>query len=91
MNQISETEKAEIEAVIHDSIGWALTKDFERLYSIMAQEADFFIFHPDSKSTIHGFEAFKDFDFVGAVVLAPGRRPRAAFWRTPPLFCESCF
>ena len=45
--------------VIHDAIGWALTKDIDRLFSIMAQDDDFFIFHPDSKSTIVGFEAFK--------------------------------
>ncbi len=54
-----ENEKAGIEVVIRDSIGWALTKDIERLFSIMAQEAEFFIFHPDSRSTIQGFEAFK--------------------------------
>ena len=59
MKQSIAQERVEIEAVIRDSIGWALTKDFERLYSIMAQDADFFIFHPDSKSTIHGFETFK--------------------------------
>ena len=58
--EISENEKAEVEKVIHDAIGWALTKDIERLFSIMAQDADFFIFHPDSTSTIMGFEAFKD-------------------------------
>jgi len=59
MNQNIEMDKAEIEAVIRDSIGWALTKDFDRLYSIMAQDTNFFIFHPDSRSTIHGFDAFK--------------------------------
>lgn len=44
---------------IHDAIGWALTKDINRLYAIVAQDDDFFIFHPDSKSTIVGFPAFK--------------------------------
>ena len=58
--EISENEKAEVEKVIHDAIGWALTKDIERLFSIMAQDADFFIFHPDSASTIMDFETFKD-------------------------------
>jgi ketosteroid isomerase-like protein len=53
------SDRAEIEQVIHDSIGWALTKDLDRLFSIMAQDAEFFIFHPDSRSTIVGFEAFK--------------------------------
>ncbi|MBN1666817.1 MAG: nuclear transport factor 2 family protein [Anaerolineales bacterium] len=55
----TESERLEVEKVIHDAIGWALTKDLERLFSIMAQDDDFFIFHPDSKSTIAGFEAFK--------------------------------
>ena len=52
-------DRSEIEQVIHDSIGWALTKDLDRLFSIMAQDGEFFIFHPDSRSTIVGFEAFK--------------------------------
>jgi hypothetical protein len=55
----NEADRFEVEKVIHDSIGWALTKDTDRLFSIMAQDDDFFIFHPDSKSTIVGFEAFK--------------------------------
>ena len=55
----NEANRLEVEKVIHDSIGWALTKDIERLFSIMAQDGDLFIFHPDSKSTIVGFEAFK--------------------------------
>ncbi len=52
---------AAVEKTVHDCIGWALTKDFGRLYSAVAQDEDFFIFHPDSKSTILGFEAFKNF------------------------------
>jgi ketosteroid isomerase-like protein len=55
----TDSEKQEVESVIRDAIGWALTKDIDRLFSIMAQHDDFFIFHPDSKSTIVGFEAFK--------------------------------
>jgi len=54
-----ENERREVEQVIRDAIGWALTKDFDRLYSIMAQDDQFFIFHPDSHSTIVGFDAFK--------------------------------
>jgi hypothetical protein len=57
--KISAGERDEVRKVIHDSIGWALTKDLDRLFSIVAQDEDFFIFHPDSKSTIIGFEAFK--------------------------------
>ncbi len=52
-------EQTEVEKCVHDSIGWALTKDLERLFSITAQDENFFIFHPDSRSTIVGFEAFK--------------------------------
>lgn len=55
----TESERLAVEKVIHDSIGWALTKDLDRLFSIVAQDEHLFIFHPDSKSTIVGFEAFK--------------------------------
>jgi hypothetical protein len=61
---LTETERLDVEKVIHDAIGWALTKDIDRLFSIMAQDDDFFIFHPDSKSTIIGFEAFNATDFA---------------------------
>ena len=56
---VSETERLEVVKIIHDAIGWALTKDINRLFSIVAQDEDFFIYHPDSKSTIVGFDAFK--------------------------------
>jgi ketosteroid isomerase-like protein len=52
-------EKRQIRKVISTSIGWALTKDTELLYGCLAQDEHFFIFHPDSMSTIRGFEAFK--------------------------------
>ncbi len=55
----NETERLEVEKIIGDMIGWALTKDLDRLYSIVARDGDFFIFHPDSKSTIVGFDAFR--------------------------------
>jgi len=54
-------QRAEVENTIHTCIGWALTKDLGKLYASLAQDEDFFIFHPDSKSTIVGFEAFKRF------------------------------
>ncbi len=62
---ITETEKQAVEQAIHDTIGWALTKDFNRLYAAVAQDEDFFIYHPDSKSTIRGFEAFRQFGEAG--------------------------
>ncbi len=57
----SETDRAAVEQTIRACIGWAPTKDLNMLYSAVAQDNDFFIFHPDSKSTIYGFEAFKRF------------------------------
>ena len=58
---LTETEKLEVQQIIKDSIGWALTKDINRLFSIVAQDDEFFIYHPDSQSTIVGFEAFRNF------------------------------
>lgn len=55
-----EKEQIEVEQCIRDSIGWALNKDIDRLFSIMAQDENFFIFHPDSRSTIVGFSAFQE-------------------------------
>jgi hypothetical protein len=57
---ITDEDRIEVDQVINDSIGWAMTKDISRLFSIMAQDEDFFIFHPDSKSTIKGFGVFKN-------------------------------
>lgn len=56
----NEGDETEVQGVINDSIGWALNKDKDRLFEIMAQDADFFIFHPDSKSTICGFKEFRE-------------------------------
>lgn len=53
------TEKEKIEIVINSSIGWALNKDTILLYSIMAKDTNLFIFHPDSASTVIGFDNFK--------------------------------
>jgi len=52
-------DRTEIERTIHTMIGWALTKDTEALFSSVAQDDDFFIYHPDSKSTIRGYAAFR--------------------------------
>lgn len=62
-------EKAAIEQVIRASIGWALDKDITALYDALAQDPDLFVFHPDSASTIVGFEAFKE--MAEAVFLNP--------------------
>lgn len=56
-----ETTKAEITKVIHAHIEWPFPeKDTARLFSTLAQDSSFFIFHPDSKSTIVGFESFRE-------------------------------
>jgi len=52
------SERAVVEQAVRDSIGWALTKDRPLLEGIMAHDADLFIFHPDSKSTVVGWDAF---------------------------------
>ena len=54
-------EEERIREVISASIGWASTKDTDLLYRSLAQDERFFIFHPDSKSTIRGFDAFKQY------------------------------
>jgi ketosteroid isomerase-like protein len=52
------SERATVERTVRDSIGWALTKDRPLLEGIIAHDADLFIFHPDSKSTVVGWNAF---------------------------------
>jgi ketosteroid isomerase-like protein len=54
------SEQAAIEKVIRASIEWAIDKDKDLLFDSVAQDAGFFIFHPDSASTIAGFDAFKN-------------------------------
>jgi ketosteroid isomerase-like protein len=57
-------ERAEIEKTLRDSIGWALHKDRALLESVLAHDSRLFLFQPDSKSTIVGWDQFvKQFDF----------------------------
>jgi ketosteroid isomerase-like protein len=56
---VAEDKKA-ISQVIYNSIGWAMNKDIDLLYSSMAHDSDFFIYHPDNASTIRGFDSFKN-------------------------------
>ncbi|MFO7692165.1 MAG: nuclear transport factor 2 family protein [Vicinamibacterales bacterium] len=57
-------DRAVVEQTVRDSIGWALMKDRALLERIIAHDADLFIFHPDSKSTVVGWDAFaKNFSF----------------------------
>ena len=52
-------ERKEIARVIGNSITWAMDKNVDLLFASVAQDSAFFIFHPDSASTIVGFDAFK--------------------------------
>jgi ketosteroid isomerase-like protein len=54
-------EKAKVAQAIHDTIEWPYPeKNQERLFAAIAQDPSFFIFHPDSKSTIVGFDSFRN-------------------------------
>jgi hypothetical protein len=56
-------DKAVVEQMVRDSIGWALTKDRPLAERVIAHDPDLFMFNPDSTST-SGWEAFvKNFDF----------------------------
>ena len=53
-----------VEQTVRDAIGWALTKDRALLERVITHDADLFIFHPDSKSTVVGWDRFaKNFAF----------------------------
>jgi ketosteroid isomerase-like protein len=56
-------EKAVIEKVIRDNIGWALTKDRALAESTMVHDDNLFIFNPNSESTIGWNQLVKNFDF----------------------------
>jgi len=51
-------ELGQIEQSIRDCIGWAKTKDFRLLYSVIANDPDFLEVHPDGKA-VKGFDEFK--------------------------------
>jgi len=64
-------EKAKVAQAIHDNIEWPYPeKNLELLYSTIAKDPSFFIFHPDSKSTIVGFDAMRN--LVEQVFMNPG-------------------
>lgn len=58
----AEEEKTEVIKVIETSIKWCFPdKSRERLYSSVVNYSTFFMFQPDSRATIKGFEDFKRF------------------------------
>ena len=54
----TEAEIASITDAIHNTIGWAKTKDIDLLYSIIANDPNFIEIHP-SERVVVGFEEFK--------------------------------
>ena len=50
-----------IKKILHDSFGWAKTKNRALFESIFAKDEDFFTFYPDSKSTVVGWTQFEKF------------------------------
>jgi ketosteroid isomerase-like protein len=50
-----------IAKIIHDSFGWALTKDRALFESIFAHDDAFFTYYPDSKSTVVGWMQLEPF------------------------------
>ena len=52
-------DERDITKIIHDSFGWALTKDRALFESIFAKDDDFFTYFPDSKSTVVGWNQFE--------------------------------
>ncbi|MDX9857897.1 MAG: nuclear transport factor 2 family protein [candidate division Zixibacteria bacterium] len=53
-------EIAAVQAAVRESITWCIPeKDRDRLYAHTARDSSFFIFHPNSRSTIHGFDEFQ--------------------------------
>lgn len=58
----ADEEKAKVVKVIETSIKWCFPdKSRERLYGSMVNDSTYFMFQPDSRTTVDGFEAFRSF------------------------------
>jgi ketosteroid isomerase-like protein len=53
-------EKAEISKIIHNSIGWAATKDKELVFGCFADDPELFWFSPSDDGTVYGYKTFVD-------------------------------
>lgn len=53
-----DVEKQMVEKAIHNSIGWAKTKDINLLYSVIANDANYIEVDPENK-VVKGFQDFK--------------------------------
>ena len=60
-NTDTTNEEGIITKVLHDSFGWALTKDRKLFENIFTKDEDFFTYYPDSKSTVIGWKQFEKF------------------------------
>jgi ketosteroid isomerase-like protein len=58
-DKIKDMEK--ISRILHDSFGWALTKDRALFEGIFAKDDYFFTFYPGSKDTVMGWGNFEKF------------------------------
>ena len=57
-----EKENAEVVKVIETSIKWCFPdKSRERLYGSVVNDSTYFMYQPDSRATINGFEDFKQY------------------------------
>jgi ketosteroid isomerase-like protein len=57
----SAKDKEVIAKIIHDSFGWALTKDRGLFESIFAHDDDFFTYYLNSKDTVIGWEQLQKY------------------------------
>jgi hypothetical protein len=60
-NPDTTNDEQQIIKTLHDSFGWALTKDRSLFESVFARDDDFFTYYPDSKSTVLGWRQFEKF------------------------------
>jgi len=69
-----EAEKVRVAQAINDHIKWCFPdKKAERAYASVVNDSTFFMFQPDSKSTIIGFDAFHK--LVETVYMNPACKP----------------
>ncbi len=69
-----DSEKAKVKQAIEDCIQWPFPrKNIDRLLGAVAQDSSFFIFHPDSKSTVTCFSDFRK--MIDDIFLSDDCRP----------------
>jgi ketosteroid isomerase-like protein len=55
-----EAERAAVAKAVDASIGWFATKDFDLLYSTLADDPDYFVFQPNSRGTVKGIQQSRE-------------------------------